>query len=118
MLPKELRLKRKSDIEKLFIKGESAKDSLLICKFRKNNLNHHRPCFTVAKKIKLNAVERNRIRRKTSHAFTDYLKKKLTPENSGLDIIFIVCNLPNDQTSSFQQLQKNINNIMTKITNA
>ena len=118
MLPKEHRLKKKQDIDKIFIKGESLKSSLLICRFLENGLSYDRPCFTIAKKIKLNAVTRNRLKRKLTYALTDIIKNTAnTDRTKHFDFIFILVNLPNKQTSYHSQIKSNLTYLMSKISN-
>jgi len=114
MLPKANRLKKKSDIEKIFIKGDSYKVSSLICKYIQNTEGYNRPCFTIAKKLKLNAVTRNRLRRQLAYAY-----KKTTQELNQkvyYDFVFILYKIPPTNSSRFNYFCQDFNLIYKHLT--
>jgi ribonuclease P protein component len=114
MLSKQYRLKKKSDIEQVFKKGESLKGSLLICKYIPNQLKFNRACFTIAKKIKLNSPERNRIKRQLREAYKTILKSNQLESNQHYDFVFILYKIPYVNRSNFLQFQENFQYIITK----
>lgn len=113
MLKKNLRLKKSSDIDKIFIKGDSIKGSLLICKFTPNNLDHNRPCFTIAKKIKLNTPDRNRLKRQLTESYKNI---SIQSQKVHYDFIFILYKIPSQEFSRFQQFQENFQFILNKLS--
>jgi ribonuclease P protein component len=113
MLRKYLRVKSSREIDKIFREGQTAKGDFLICKYLLSNLTHNRATFTVSKKLKLNAVKRNRVKRQLSHAFK---QAKTSSENNSFDLVFILSRLPQNQ-KRFEAYQKDIQNILDKISN-
>lgn len=84
MLPKEHRLKRKKDFERVLKKGKLLVKDFLILKTVKNNLKTTRVGLVVSQKVSKKAVLRNKVKRKIREAVRDNLKKiKL-----GYDLIF------------------------------
>lgn len=113
MLRKDLRVKSSREIDKIFRDGQTAKGDFLICKYLPSTLAHNRAAFTVSKKLKFNAVKRNRVKRQLSHAFKQL---KLSGETNRFDLIFILSRLPDDQ-KRFDSFQKDIQKILDTITN-
>ena len=64
MLPKENRLTKKKDFERVFREGKGLKEEFLVIKALDNNLNVSRFGFIVSKKISKKAVLRNKIKRR------------------------------------------------------
>jgi ribonuclease P protein component len=114
MLPKSKRLKKKSDIEKLFNQGNSVKGQHFICKYLSNSLNYNRPCFTIAKKLKLNVIKRNRLRRQMIFAFKEQVKDDGQQEY--YDFIFILYKIPTSSVSRYKIFLNEFSNIISKIT--
>ncbi len=76
MLPKENRLSKEKDFERVFAGGKSFKEKKIVLKKAENNLDFSRFGFIVGKRVSLKAVERNRIKRKMREsAKTNNLKK-------------------------------------------
>lgn len=117
MLAKQYRLKRNSDIEQVFKKGESIKGSLLICKYFSNQLTFNRCCFTIAKKIKLNSPDRNRTKRQLREAYKSILELNANHTNEHYDFVFILYKIPSVNKSNFLQYQENFKYIITKTAN-
>lgn len=113
MLRKYLRVKSSREIDKIFRDGQTAKGDFLICKYLPSSLTHNRATFTVSKKLKLNAVKRNRVKRQLSHAFKQI---KLSSETKNFDLVFILSRQPEDQ-KRFEAYQKDIQKILDTITN-
>ncbi len=63
MLPRENRLKKKKDFDKVFKKGKTIAGKLIFLKYLKNKLKINRFGFVVSLKLSKKAVIRNRIRR-------------------------------------------------------
>lgn len=77
-------LKKSREFRRLYAKGKSAADSLLVVYFRKNGLCENRVGFTVTTKLG-KAVVRNRVRRRLREVY------RLNEEKLkfGLDIIIV-----------------------------
>jgi ribonuclease P protein component len=63
MLPKENRLRRKKDFEKVLKFGKGLRQKVLFLKTAKNGLSQSRFGFIISKKTAKKAVERNKIKR-------------------------------------------------------
>lgn len=100
MLPCGNRLRKKTEIDKVFKRGKSFKESFLILKKAKGEERGNRFCFVVSQKVSKKAVERNRIKR----ALRELAKSYLEPENSAWDCVFIV--LPEANGKSFSEIKK------------
>lgn len=114
MLSKANRLKKQSEITKVFNKGDSIKGSSLICKYYPNNESQNKSCFTIAKKIKTNAVTRNRLRRQMAYAYknsTETLNQKVH-----YDFVFILYKIPSKNFSRYESLCKDFTLILQKLT--
>jgi len=114
MLPKVLRVKKSEDFQKIFQTGKSIKDKDIICRYLPNSLNHHRAGFALSKKLKLNAVQRNRLKRQLSASFKEVMKAYQST-SSGFDFIFIMARLPKKEEKRYNVFTKNLENIISKI---
>ncbi|MDP3882971.1 MAG: ribonuclease P protein component [Candidatus Staskawiczbacteria bacterium] len=106
MLPKINRIKKKKDFEFIFRNGVSFKNSCLILKVVKNNLDYSRFGFVVSGKVSKKAVDRNKIRRRLS----EIVKKEVI--KAGLDLVFI--SLSSAKGKSFSELKKETQTILIK----
>lgn len=113
MLRKYLRVKSSREIDKIFRDGQTAKGDFLICKYLPSNFEYNRATFTVSKKLKLNAVKRNRVKRQLTHAFK---QANSSSKDKHFDLVFILSRQPQDQ-KRFEAYLKDIQNILEKITN-
>lgn len=112
MLRKELRLKKKSNIEHTFKSGKTLKSIHFICKLSKNDLGFTRPCATLAKNLKLNAAEKNRLKRQIIAAY-----KAISPEINNTqtyDVIIILKKIPAPNLKRFQVFQTELKNIINQ----
>lgn len=85
MLPKNNRLKKKKDFDKVFKKGKTIAGKLIFLKYLKNKLKINRFGFVVSLKLSKKAVIRNKLRRQ----LREVTRKKLPNIRPGLDIIII-----------------------------
>lgn len=108
MLPKENRLKKKKDIERVFKKGMSFKEDFLILKMVKNNLKKSRFAFIVSQKVSKKATLRNKIKRR----LRELVRLKLKKIKGGLDFIFLTT--PGIKEKDFWELDKTINKLFQK----
>ena len=85
MLPKENRLTKKKDFERVFRRGKGLKEKFLVIKVLDNNLNVSRFGFIVSKKISKKAVLRNKIKRRLRES----VSAKLNQVRQGIDVAVI-----------------------------
>lgn len=105
MLPLNNRLKKTTDIRRVFKQGRLFKEGFLIFKTARNDLNKSRFGFIVSQKVSKKAVVRNKIKRRLRGAVRKELKKIKT----GADSLFIALpGLVKKDFSSTEQLVKNI----------
>jgi len=114
MLSKALRVKKKQDFQKIFTTGNSLRANNIVCRYLPNQLNRHRASFTISKKLKLNAVGRNRIRRQASESFKEAISTYQST-SSKFDFIFIVSRLPKEDEKRYNRFRNDIEKILSKI---
>jgi len=85
MLPKNNRLKKRKDFQKVMRRGKGLREDFLFLKFLKNNLKVVRVGFIVSQKIAKKATQRNKIKRRLREG----LREKLAQIKKGYDLIFI-----------------------------
>lgn len=108
MLPKQNRLKKKKDFEKVFKEGQGFKEDFLFLKFAKNNLKKSRFGFIVSKKFSKKATLRNKIKRK----LREIIKMKLAKIKEGFDIILVIN--PGLEQKDFWEMEEAVNRILAK----
>jgi len=109
MLPKENRLKKKKDFEKLFKDGMSFQEKFLALKINKNNLSNNRFGFIVSKKISKKAVVRNKIKRQ----FREIVRKEINNYRKGFDVAVIA--LPGVELKTFEEVSRALERAFKKI---
>jgi len=108
MLPKENRLKKRKDFEKLFKEGKSFKERFIILRVGKNGLNVIRFGFIVSKKVSNKAVVRNKIKRQ----LREIVRKKINVYQKGLDVAVIT--LPEIEKRNFKEMSQVLEVILKK----
>ena len=86
MLPKENRLKRDKDFQRVFKGGKGAYGSFCGAKFAKNNLKHSRIAVVVGTKVSKSAVVRNRLRRQ----IREVVRLRMAKIAPGYDLVIVV----------------------------
>lgn len=109
MLPKENRLKKKKDFERVFEKGEIVKGESIYIKALKTKEPFPRIGFIVSKKVSLNAVERNKIKRRIRE-----IVKAISIKNK-FDIVIIA--LPKIKKNTFEEIRQDVEKTFKKINN-
>ena len=109
MLPKENRLKKKKDFEKLFKEGRSFKEKFLVLKVNKNNLSNNRFGFIVSKKISKKAVVRNKIKRQLRES----VRKEINNHQKGFDVAVIT--LPGIELKDFGEISQVLECLLKKV---
>jgi len=94
MLSKKFRLS-KQDIERVYKRGKTFRDSFLVIRFLPNNSGHYRFATVIPKKVALKATQRNRLKRKT-FAFLEEILKEVKIGN--FDIILSFKTIPEEQS--------------------
>lgn len=113
MLPKNKRLKKDSDINRLFESGQTTKTDLLICKYAVNQEKSDRPTFSLAKSIKVTKPQKNRLVRQLNHAFKEVESSVKSEQN--YDLFFILKKIPEENQPRYEQLKIQIKKILTEI---
>ena len=108
MLPKENRLKKKKDFERVFKKGRSFKEGFLFLKVVKNNLKDNRFGFLVGKNFSKKATLRNKLRRK----LREIIKLKMPKFKKNFDAVLII--IPGIETKDFWEIEETINKLFLK----
>ena len=105
MLASENRLRKKSDITRVFEKGRSAAGNFIFLRFAKNDLSINRFAFVVSSKVSPKSVLRNKVKRRLREII-----KKIIPEmRQGFD--FVIIAKPGIINKKFENIQKEINEI-------
>ncbi|HKK96277.1 MAG TPA: ribonuclease P protein component [Anaerovoracaceae bacterium] len=100
-------LRNQKDFKKVYKKGKSKSDRLIVVLYVKNNFSYSRIAFLASKKVG-NSVKRNRAKRLMKQAF-----KNLEIElKEGYDIIFIARNTIND--TKCYEVEKSIKNAISR----
>jgi ribonuclease P protein component len=108
MLPKQNRLKKKNDFEKVFKKGKGFRQGFLFFKIAKNNLKESRFGFIVSKQVSKKAVIRNKIKRR----LRKLVQLNLLKIKTGIDGVLIV--KPGLETKNFLELENLLNKLFKK----
>ena len=108
MLPKENRLKKNKDFEKVFKEGKGFKEDLLVLKKVKNNLKSSRFGFVVSKTFFKKATLRNKIKRR----LRELVRIKLNEIKKGIDVVIIA--KPGLETKDFQEIKEIVNKLFKK----
>lgn len=108
MLPKEYRLKRKKDFEKVLRRGKLLAKNFLILKTVKNNLKTIRIGVVVSRKVSKKAVLRNKAKRKIREAIRANIKK-IKP---GYDLIFFT--KKGIEKKSFSEIKEEVEKLIVR----
>lgn len=108
MLPRENRLKRKKDFEKVFQEGRGIKEGFLILKMLSNNLNQSRFGIIVSSKISKKAVLRNKIKRR----IRKLIKERLAKTKKGKDVVLITT--PEILKKDFEEMGRTMDELFKK----
>jgi ribonuclease P protein component len=108
MLPLKNRLRKKTDIEKVFKKGKGFKEDLLILKKVKNDSEESRFGFIVSQKVSKKASARNKIKRRLK-ALVEKRLKNIVP---GVDVLIMA--VPGIEKKDFRGIGKRIDGLFKK----
>ena len=108
MLPKQHRLTKRKDFEKIWKKGKSFFLKELGFKILKNNLDHSKFGFIVSTKIAKKAVIRNKIKRR----LREIIHKRLSQIKSSFDCIIVT--RPGIEKLNYQEMEEKMEGILRK----
>jgi ribonuclease P protein component len=108
VLPKENRLTKRKDFQRVFQRGKGIKENSLALKWVRNNLKVSRFAFIVSQKVSKKAVLRNKLRRK----LREKARLDLPKLQKGLDAIIIVS--PGAEKKGGKELAENLNKLLLK----
>lgn len=108
MLPRENRLKRKKDFERVLKKGKGFKEGVLFLKIIKNDLKNSRLGFVVSKRVSSKATIRNKIKRQ----LRNLVHLRLKGIETGFDGVLMV--LPDEKKQNFQELSSSLDKILVR----
>ncbi len=108
MLPLKNRLKKKTDLERVFKEGKGIREDFLLLKFTKNNLETSRFGFVVGQKVAKKAVLRNKIKRRLREA----VRKKLSEIRVGFDGVWVA--LKGSETKNFEEIKAAVKKILQR----
>lgn len=111
MLSSKNRLRKKSDINRVFRQGVRMAGNFIFLRFAKNNLNTNRFTFIISSKISKKAVLRNRIKRQLREVFKNISFK----QQPGFD--FLVVAKPGIINKKFKEIKEEINGILSSKNN-
>jgi ribonuclease P protein component len=108
VLPKNNRLKKNEDIQRVFQKGKRCKEDFLILKKLSNDLNQVRFAFVVSRKLSKKASLRNKVKRNLRES----VKKRLNKIQTKTDVVVIA--LPGLEKKSFLEIEESIDKLLRK----
>jgi len=108
VLPKENRLKKKKDLERVLKEGQTLKEGFLLLKILENDIAKRRFAFVVSKKISKKAVLRNKVKRR----LREIVRQRLKEIKKGIDGVFIA--LPGIEKENFSQIEKMVKKLFKK----
>jgi ribonuclease P protein component len=114
MLPKNNRIRKKKDFEKIFKNSKNFKNSIFILKAVKNDLGLNRFGFVISQKVSKKAVVRNKVRRR----LTEIMKIEInniflgTQIKNGVDLVLI--GLPGIEKKEFFEMKEAIREALIK----
>lgn len=108
MLPKQNRLKKKTDFNRVFEKGKGVKVDSLLLKFVKNGLETSRFGFVAGLKISKKAVLRNKLKRRLRAA----VRKKIPEIRPGFDGVWVA--LKGLETKNSKEIEAAVQEILQK----
>ncbi|MCH8741343.1 ribonuclease P protein component [Patescibacteria group bacterium] len=107
-MPKQNRLRKKNDFEKVLKEGRWVKNDFLFLKWTFNNLKVSRFGFVVSRKTSKKSTLRNKIKRR----LREIIKRELPKIKKGIDGVFI--SKSGLEKEEFQQLKETVSKILTK----
>ncbi|MDD4624810.1 MAG: ribonuclease P protein component [Candidatus Paceibacterota bacterium] len=109
MLPKENRLTKKKDFEKVLKKGKGFKQKTLFLKAVENGLPWSRFGIIVSKKTAKRAVDRNKIKRQ----IREIIWRNIDRARKGYDLVFMAW--PEIKDKSYEEKSLIVENSLKKI---
>lgn len=110
MYKKTHSLRRKKEIERVFLHGKKAVNRFFLARYISNQDSKGRICVMVSKKVSKQAVRRNKLKRQIKYAIK---KNKLI--KTGLDIVLAA--FPDIAKADYSEIEKQIIYVFTKKIN-
>ena len=108
MLPKENRITKKKEFERIFKKGTGFKEGLLLLRVMPNDSGISRFAFIAGLKVSKNATVRNKIKRQ----LRELTKLQMNNFKKGIDAVLIA--LPGLEKKEFSEIAIIFNNLFKK----
>lgn len=108
MLPKENRLRKKKDFERVFRQGKGFKERFLALKIIENKRVESRIGFVVSKKYSKKAVLRNKFKRQ----LREQIRKRLKGIKGGYDVVILARG--GLEKKGFQEMDEVVEKLLSK----
>ncbi|MDO8495562.1 MAG: ribonuclease P protein component [bacterium] len=111
-LPKQSRIKKKKDFEKILKTGSSLRNSFFLIKFIRNSLLTDRAAIVVPVSIASKAVERNKLKRTISAALRNIVTAVSNSKTSHTD--FIIMAQTGVKNKKYREVSSSLRDILQK----
>ena len=108
MLPRENRLKKQKDFERVYQQGKGFKQDFLFLKAVSNGLEITRFGLVVSRKISKKAVIRNRVKRR----LREIIRLRLEKVKKGVDVVLVT--LPGIEEKEYQEIEQMVDKLLEK----
>lgn len=109
MLSLKHRLKKRTDIERVFKKGKVFKSSFFILRTIKSENNFCRFAFIVPKKVSSKANVRNKIKRRIREVVKEKMEKEFSPSDN------VIIALPGSEKENFPEIKNSVEKLLKEI---
>ncbi|MDP3971051.1 MAG: ribonuclease P protein component [bacterium] len=109
MLPSQQRLRRRSDIERLFKEGTKVHNPLIRMIYQQNQGSESRVAVVVSKRVSAHAVDRNSVKRRIRSA----ISQKIEDINIPHDILLIA--QAQSKSATYAELDRAVDRLLIKI---
>jgi ribonuclease P protein component len=115
MFPREWRLTRQRDVQKVYRLGKSAASGFLFIRALPNRVNHPRLTVVISKKINKRAVVRNRLKRLTRQALQELLQDPAAQAKlATMDAIITIHRDP-EEPYTLERLKKEVTQCVARL---
>lgn len=114
MLPKENRLKKQKDFERVFSGGKGLREDFFSIRFLENGLQWDRFGFIVGKKVSPRATKRNQIKRRMRAAVFGLMKKETKPRRKKFMDIAIIA-FAGSEKLKFSQIKEAMSSVLRRL---
>lgn len=117
MLPRQLRLTRPKDVQKVYRQGASAATRLLFVRCLPNRLKQPRLTVVVSKKIAKRAVMRNRLKRLIRQSIQELMVENKLPMIASTDCVVTVHRDP-ELPYTFERMKPEVQRCFDRLPSA